>query len=59
MADEAEWFVACVERQLGQVFESPEVNQGEDGDGDHPFGDGGAPAYVHGGQTVLADPQAN
>lgn len=52
MADEAKWFVACVERSLGQGFESPEVDPGEDGD--YPFGDGGATAYVHGGESVLA-----
>ena len=57
MADEAEGFVARVERPLGQVFGSPEVNEGEDGD--YPFGDGGATAYVHGGQSVMAEPRAS
>jgi hypothetical protein len=70
VADEAEWFVAFVERLLQQVFGSPEVNQDEDGD--YPFGDGGATAYVgmasdigdmfavvRGGDSVLAEPQAS
>jgi len=61
MAHEVEWFGACVERSLGQGFESPEGGQGEDGDGggDYPSGDGGATAYVHGGESVLAEPRAS
>jgi hypothetical protein len=62
MADEAEWFVARVERPLGPVLEWPVlewpgVDQGDHGD--YPFGDGGATAYVHGGQSVLTEPRAS
>ena len=50
MAGAADWFVAFVERSLQQVWDSPEIVQ--DDDGDYPFGDGGATAYV----TVEQEP---
>jgi hypothetical protein len=59
MADEAEWFVARVEREWGHVSESEsrEVDQGEDGD--QAVGEGGATASVHCRQSVLAEPWAS
>jgi len=50
MADEAEWFVAFVERCLQQAWDSSEVVQ--DDDGDYAFSDGSTTAYV----TVEQEP---
>ena len=44
MADQADWFRAFVERSLQEVWESSEVFQDEDGD--YPYSDGSAMAYV-------------
>jgi len=44
MADQADWFRAFVERTMQELWESPEVEPDEDGD--YPFTDGSALAYV-------------